>query len=92
MLFVLGCERDKTLDSLDQDKQECDTILDKNLYYNQEIFQDRYLGIYNKWRLDWIGGGIAGGGYEADFDQLAIDGLRDLQVLSQRQPPCVRQN
>ena len=52
ILLVTGCEKDKVPDSQDPDEQGFDTVLDKDLYYSQEIFQDGYLGIYDKWRLD----------------------------------------
>lgn len=75
ILFVAGCEKDKAPDPQDQDGQGFDIVLDKDLYYSQEIFQDAYLGIYDNWRLDGIIGGYSGIGYEADFDHLVIEGF-----------------
>jgi photosystem II stability/assembly factor-like uncharacterized protein len=72
-LIAFGCDKDNATDNLNPDVQGNDTVLDRNLYYSQEIFQDKYLGIYDKWRLDETSGGYAGGGYDADFDQLVIE-------------------
>ncbi|MBP1669508.1 MAG: hypothetical protein H6Q21_1874 [Bacteroidetes bacterium] len=75
ILLATACEKDKIPDSQDRQEQGFDIVLDKDLYYSQEIFQDAYLGIYDKWRLDRIIGGYWGTGYEADFDQLVIEGF-----------------
>ena len=54
--------------------QLIDTIA-KNHYYEEEIFSDKYLDIYNNWMLTDITGGFSGEGYEADFDYMTIDSI-----------------
>jgi len=46
-----------------------------NTYYEDEIFNDKYLQIYNSWSLKAISGGITGNGYKADYDLLKIDSI-----------------
>ncbi|MDA3879991.1 MAG: hypothetical protein PF436_06345 [Prolixibacteraceae bacterium] len=40
------------------------------IYYYNEIFNIENQGVYGKWKLTSISGGITGGGYEPDFDYL----------------------
>lgn len=42
------------------------------MYYEQEIFDDAYMAIYGKWKLESISGGITGGGHDLDFEYLMI--------------------
>lgn len=46
--------------------------LKKTQYYESEIFPPGYLGIYGKWELTDISGGIAGSGHDLDFQTLEI--------------------
>lgn len=66
LLFgMLSCLNDESillhLDSVKSDK-----------FYQEEIIPAEYLGIYGKWKLYDISGGIHGGGYEPDYDFLEI--------------------
>ena len=42
------------------------------MYYEQEIFDDAYVGLYGKWKLESISGGITGGGHDPNFEYLMI--------------------
>ena len=54
--------------------QLTDTI-SQHHYYQDEIFDGKYLDIYNDWILKNISGGFSGNGYDADFDRMKIDSI-----------------
>ncbi|MBL4715990.1 MAG: T9SS type A sorting domain-containing protein [Bacteroidia bacterium] len=66
VLFIFICAICNNLSA-----QIIDTLT-QNHYYSNEIISDDYLDIYNKWNLTDISGGISGGGYEPDLDDMEI--------------------
>ena len=63
----LSCEKENVL---------VDYIIDgftENKYYDSEIFNEPNMGIYDKWELYNVSGGIHGGGHELNFDFLKIN-------------------
>jgi photosystem II stability/assembly factor-like uncharacterized protein len=61
--------------------QMIDTI-SKNHFYSNEIFDDKYLDLYNTWVLTDISGGFIGSGYEVDYDYLIIDSIGIFKIFS----------
>jgi hypothetical protein len=73
IMIAFSCEKDSSTIPGNHDKQGFDNAINKHQYYNEEIFPGEYIGIYDRWRLDGIGGGFTGGGYSPDFEQLVIE-------------------
>ncbi len=63
-LGLLGCREEKIRLFLDS--------VETGAFYSEEIIPENYMGIYGQWKLQSIGGGFAGTGFEPNHDFLEI--------------------
>lgn len=65
---LFSCEKD------DNSKSYLDSLISSK-YYSKEIMPTYYQSIYGKWKLFKVSGGLAGVGYEPDYEYLEIKNI-----------------
>ena len=73
LFFLLSCKKNLTGQPDDSSNKGFDININSNIYYQTELFSDKYMDLYNEWMIEGCSGGYSGMGYLYNFDRMVIE-------------------